>query len=165
MKIKSLEDIKEEKERQPSQVLNPHKGAGKWKGGVPVSPTLVMPNTVFYPGMQPWVGNSSRPFPQANPFKFVAKPASNHLPPPKTVEASPKAIESLPKAVETPQKAVKAFPEAVKPSTVAAIHKPKLSETSPSVEMRQTEGGKSTDSKRQKSPMVHKTTEVGAAVT
>ena len=165
MKIKSLEDIKEEKERQPSQILSPHKGAGKWKGGVPVSPTLVMPNTVFYPGMQPWAGNPPRPFPHGNPFKFVAKPASNPLPPPKTVEASPKAIESLPKAVETPKKAAKAFPEAVKHSTVVAVHEPKLSETSPSVKTRQTEGERSTDSKRQKSPMVHKTTEVGVTVT
>lgn len=152
-KLKSLEDIKEEKGRQPSQVITPSKGGAKWREGVPVSPTLVMPNTVFHPGMQPWMGRQQRqPFPQGNPYKFVAKPALHQQSPQVAAEPSSKAVKLPPKAFEPP-------PNAVEPSTAAAVPKPKMSKTA-SVETRQIEGKKSTDAKSEKGHMLHGRIEV-----
>lgn len=159
MKIKSLEDIKEQREKQ---TLNAHMGAGKWKKGVPVSPTLVMPSTVFHPGMQSWMGNSRRPHLQGNPFKFVAKPTLDNQTPPKTVEAHPKAVHSPPKVAKAPQKAVKVSPEAAKLSTVTAAHEPMGSEAS--VEARQAESAMSSDAGRLKSPPTHSQTQVSVTV-
>ena len=160
-KLKSLDDIKEEKERQSSQAVTPSKGtANKWRG-VPVSPTLVMPNTVFHPGMQPWMGKSQRqPFQQGNPYKFVAKPASLHQSPPVAVEPSSKAVKSPPKATEPPPNAVEPSPKAVKPSTVAAVTKPRISKTSPSVGTREMESKSSTDANNEKGQIVHRKVEV-----
>ena len=159
MKIKSLEDIKEEREKQTH---NAHMSAGKWKKGVPVSPTLVMPSTVFHPGMQSWMGNSRRPHQQGNPFKFVAKPTLNNQSPPKTVETPTQAAQSPPKVVKSPQKAVKAFPEAAKLSTVTAAHEPMASETS--VEARQAKSAMSSDARRLKSPSTRSQTQVSVTV-
>ena len=161
MKIKSLEDIKEEREKQTH---NAHMSAGKWKKGVPVSPTLVMPSTVFHPGMQSWMGNSRRPHQQGNPFKFVAKPTLNNQSPPKTVETPTQAAQSPPKVVKSPQKAVKAFPEAAKLSTVTAAHEPMASETSASVEARQAKSAMSSDARRLKSPSTRSQTQVSVTV-
>ena len=141
-KLKSLEDIKEEKERQSSQVTAPSKGGAKWRGGVPVSPTLVMPNTVFHPGMQPWAGRPQRqPYLQGNPYKFVAKATIQEQPPPVAAESPPKTAKSPPKTVESP-------PNAVEPSTVAAVPKPKTRKTTR--ETRKIESKKVKDAKSER---------------